>query len=163
MRRSIIVLGITGVLIAGFTGPMGAAPQVQIGAAPQVQKVTIIMTENRFEPKAITLQAGMPVELTLVNQGTKEHDLSVYPAPPSAPKDWDEYVTQHSYFENTGEIGVDFPGQGAVAGTRVFEIELEKGKSAILGFTPARTGVFEMGSHIPGQYEAGMKGSFVVK
>ncbi len=69
MRRSTIVLGITGVLIAGFTGPMGAAPQVQIGAAPQVQKVTIIMTENRFEPKAITLQAGMPVELTKRHPG----------------------------------------------------------------------------------------------
>ena len=156
MRRSIIVLGIAGVLVAGFTGPMGASPQ-------EVQKVTIIMTENQFEPKAITLQAGMPVELTLVNKGKQEHDLSVYPAPASAPNDWDEYVTLHSYFENMGEVGVDFPGQGAVAGTRVFEIELEQGKSAVLAFTPTRKGIFEMGSHMPGQYEAGMKGSFVVK
>jgi len=164
MRRSVIVLGITGVLVAGFTGPMGAAPQVQTGASPQeVQKVTIIMTENQFEPTAITLRAGVPVELTLVNKGKQEHDLSVYPAPASAPNDWDEYVTLHSYFENMGEVGVDFPGQGAVAGTRVFEIELEKGKSAVLAFTPTRKGVFEMGSHMPGQYEAGMKGSFVVK
>ena len=163
MRRSMIVLAMTGVLIAGFTGPMGAAPQVQTGAAPQLQKITVIMTENQFQPKAITLQAGVPVELTLINKGKQEHDLSVYPAPSSAPKDWDEYTTLHSYFENMGEIGVDFPGQGAVAGTRVFEVELETGKSAILAFTPVRKGVFEMGSHIPGQYEAGMKGSFVVK
>ena len=131
MRRLMMALGITGVLVTGFTGPMGASPQ-------EVQKVTIIMTENQFEPKAITLQAGMPVELTLVNKGKQEHDLSVYPAPSSAPKDWDEYVTLHSYFENMGEVGVDFPGQGAVAGTRVFEVELEQGKSAVLAFTPAR-------------------------
>src|SRR5437868_6512819 len=104
MRRSMIVLAMTGVLIAGFTGPTGAAPQLQ--------KITVIMTENQFQPKAITLKAGVPVELTLINKGKQEHDLSVYPAPSSAPRDWDEYTTLHSYFENMGEIGVDFPGQG---------------------------------------------------
>ncbi len=155
MRPFVIVLGIVGVLVTSFTGPMVASPQVQ--------KLTIIMTEHQLVPKTITVQAGTPVELTLVNKGNLGHDLSVYPALPSAPKDWDEYITPNTYFKDMGEVGVAFPGQGAVAGTRVFEIEVEKGRSAILNFTPTRKGVFEMGCHVPGHYEAGMKGTFIVK
>ncbi len=155
MRPVVIVLSIVGVLVTSFTGPMVASPKVQ--------KVTVIMTEYQFVPKTITVQTGTPVELALVNKGNLGHEFSVYPAPQSAPKDWDDYVIPKTYFKDMGEVGVTFPGQGAAAGTRVFEIDVEKGKSGILKFTPTRKGVFEMGCHVAGHYEAGMKGTFIVK
>ena len=159
MRPLVIVLGIVGVLVSCLTGPLGASPE----ASSEIQSVTVVMTGYRFSPSTVTLRAGVPVELTLVNKGNMEHDFSVYPVPPSAPKDWDAYVTTKSYFQDMDEVGVTFPRQGAVAGTRIFETEVSKGTIAVLDFTPTRKGVFEMGCHVTGHYEAGMKGSFIVK
>ena len=62
-----------------------------------------------------------------------------------------------------GEVEVVFRNQGAGASTRNFEVELEKGKGATVLFTPSKKGTFEIGCHVEGHYEAGMKGTFVVK
>lgn len=35
------------------------------------------MKEFAFEPKVITLKRGVPVELTLVNEGARGHDFSI--------------------------------------------------------------------------------------
>ncbi len=154
MRR-LVPLGIIGVLVAAFTtGAMAAA---------KAQKVTITMSDFKFTPKTITVQAGTPVELTLINKGTVEHEFMVYVAPKAAPDDWDEYVMDSTYFKDMGEVEVVFRGQGAVASTRMFEVELEKGKGATVLFTPSKKGTFEIGCHVEGHYEAGMKASFVVK
>ena len=154
MKRTVI-LGIVAVLVAAFT--TGAT------AAAKAQKVTVTMTDFKFTPKTITLQAGVPVELTLVNKGNVEHEFMVYVVPKAAPGDWDEHVMDNTYFQDMGEVEVVFRNQGAVASTRMFEVELAKGKSAVVEFTPARKGTFEIGCHVEGHYEAGMKGTFVVK
>ncbi len=154
MRRHLILV-VTGMLLAGFT-------MITTGA-PKGQKVTVTMNEYQFLPKTITLQAGIPVELTLVNKGKIEHEFTVYPAPKSAPEDWDEYEMANTYFKDMGEVEVSYRGQGAVAGTRLFEVKVEQGKSAKIEFTPATKGTFEVACHIKGHYEAGMKATFVVK
>ncbi len=154
MKR-LVILGIVAVLVAAFTtGAMAAA---------KVQKVSITMTEFKFAPKSITVQAGVPVALTLVNKGTVEHEFMVYVPPKAPPDDWDEYIMENTYFKDIGEVEGVFPGVGAVAGTRVFEVEVEKGKRATLEFTPAKKGTFEIGCHVEGHYEGGMKGTLIVK
>ncbi len=154
MKR-FVILSIVGVLVAALT--VGAS------AAAKVQKVTVTLTDFKFTPKTVSIQAGTPVELTLVNKGAVEHEFMVYAAPKAAPDDWDEYVMENTYFKNMGEVETVFRNQGAVASTSMFEVELEKGKSATVKFTPARKGTFEIGCHVEGHYEAGMKGTFIVK
>ncbi len=132
------------------------------GAAKE-QKVTITMTEFKFTPAKITLQAGVPAEFVLVNKGKVKHEFSVYKTPTGKIDDWDEFVIPNTYFKGMGEVEGEFPGIGAVAGTDIFEVEVAKGKTAELKFTPTQTGTFEIGCHVKDHYEAGMKGVLVVK
>ncbi len=132
------------------------------GAAKE-QKVTIALDEFSFSPTKVTLQAGVPAEIKLVNKGKVAHEFQVYVTPKGKVSDWDEYAMANTYFKDMGEVETEFEGTGAVAGTRVFEVEVQAGKEAELKFTPARKGTFEMGCHVAGHYEAGMKGVFTVK
>src|SRR3970040_552967 len=154
MKR-LAILGVIAGLVAALT--------TVATAAAKAQKVTVTMTDFKFTPKSVTVRAGVPVELTLVNKGAVEHEFMVYASPKAAPDDWDEYVMDNTYFKDMGEVEVVFRNQGAVASTRMFEVELEKGKGATVLFTPSKKGTFEIGCHVEGHYEAGMKGTFVVK
>ncbi len=155
MKRSlgIVLLAALAVLVT-----MGGAA----GAAKR-EKVTIALTEFKFTPATITLKAGVPVEIVLVNRGKVEHEFLVYETPKGKVSDWDEWVMPNTYFKDMGEVEGEFPGIGAVAGTSVFEVEVKPGKRAELKFTPTRKGTFEIGCHVAGHYEAGMKGVLVVK
>jgi uncharacterized cupredoxin-like copper-binding protein len=154
MRRSVVLAAVIGLVAVSTSGAAAAA---------KAQKLTITLTEFRFTPRTVTLQVGVPVELTLANKGTVDHEFMVYAPPKSAPDDWDEYVMENTYFKDMGEVAVVFRNQGAVASTRMFEVELEKGKTATVLFTPTRKGTFEIGCHVEGHYEGGMKGTLVVK
>lgn len=132
------------------------------GAAKE-QKVTITMREYSFSPARVTLQAGVPAEIVLVNKGKIKHEFMVYDTPKGTVSDWDEHVMANTYFKDMGEVEGEFEGIGAVAGTRVFEVEVQPGKRAELKFTPTRKGTFEIGCHYEGHYEAGMRGVLVVK
>ncbi len=135
---------------------------VAAGAAKE-QKVTITLKEFSFTPARVTLQADVPAEIVLVNKGKVEHEFLVYDTPKGKISDWDEYVMANTYFKDMGEVEGEFEGTGAVAGTRIFEVEVKPGKVAELKFTPARKGAFEIACHVTGHYEAGMKGVLVVK
>lgn len=43
------------------------------------------------------------------------------------------------------------------------EVVLKPGQKAVLRFTPVLKGSFELGCHIPGHYEAGMKNALSVQ
>lgn len=155
MTRALQMLSVVAMIVlVGFGGVAGAGKE---------QKVTITMTEFKFAPARITLQAGIPAELILINKGKIEHEFMVYAAPKARVSDWDEYVMANTYFKNMGEIKGEFEGIGAVAGTSVFEVEVQPGQRAELKFTPTRKGTFEIGCHVEGHYEAGMKSVLVVR
>lgn len=127
------------------------------------QKITITMREFSFTPAKITLQAGVPAEIVLVNKGKVNHEVMVYDTPKGKVSDWDDYAEESTYFKDMGEVEGEFPGVGSVAGTSIFEVQVRPGKSAELKFMPKRTGTFEIGCHYEGHYEAGMKGVLTVK
>ncbi len=127
------------------------------------EKVTITMTDFKFTPATVTLKSGVPTEIVLVNKGKVEHEFLVYDPPTGKVSEWDDWAIPHTYFKDMGEVEGEFPGIGAVAGTSVFEVEVKPGKIAELKFTPARKGTFEIGCHVQGHYEAGMKAALVVK
>lgn len=60
----------------GGHGPGMHAPTAEAGADPidGAEAVTITATETDFEPEALELVAGVPVNLTLTNDGAVAHD-----------------------------------------------------------------------------------------
>jgi len=154
VRRMAAMLAVV-LLVTGLTAVAAAAPKPQ--------KISVTMTDFKFTPNKVAATVGTPIELTLINKGKVEHEFMVYPAPKTAPADWDEYLIPNTYFQNMGEVEVEFAGQGAVAGTSLFEVEVKSGKRATVHFTPNKKGTFEIGCHVEGHYEAGMKGILTVK
>jgi uncharacterized cupredoxin-like copper-binding protein len=104
---------------------------------PRVVEVTAGTPKNDFEfvPKEITVAAGQPVQLTLVNKGKVEHDLLIE------------------------ALRVSVPPKGKDPATQV----LAPGKRATVTFTPAKKGRFEFWCTVPGHKEVGMKGVLIVK
>ena len=47
---------------------------VSVAIAQEVQKVTIVLTDYKFEPSELTVRPGK-VEFTLINKGTVRHNL----------------------------------------------------------------------------------------
>ncbi|MDR7537690.1 MAG: cupredoxin domain-containing protein [Armatimonadota bacterium] len=50
-------------------------------AAEAVQRITITMRDFSYSPSKITVQAGTPVEITLVNKGKVAHEFMMYDLP----------------------------------------------------------------------------------
>jgi uncharacterized cupredoxin-like copper-binding protein len=129
----------------------------------RAQEITLVLREYAFTPETLTLQAGTPVRLILTNEGTRDHEFQVYPAPKVSPVDWNAYVMSHTYFKDMGEIDVALPGRAEIGTTALFKVHLAPGASAIIWFTPRETGRFEMASHDPGRFERGLTGMIVVE
>ena len=151
------------VLILALAVLLGTPSLEWTTEATNGQKIAITLKEHSFTPVNITLQAGVPAEITLTNRGTLKHEFWVYVTPKAKVSDWEEYMKAHTYFKEIGEVEAEFEGIGAVAGARMFEVEVQPGKEAELKFTPSRKGTFEMACHVEGHYEAGMKGTLIVK
>ncbi len=155
MRKRVQIFGVAALVL--FLALGGAA----WGASEQ--RVTVTMTEMRFAPAKVTLKAGTTVEIKLVNKGKVKHEFMVYTTPKAglAGEELEEWAEDNSYFKG---LAVKVEGGGIeVAGRDIFEIELAAGKSVEVKFTPKKTGTFEIGCHVEGHYEAGMKGSLTVK
>lgn len=140
-------------ILAGATTAGGAAPQ----------QITITMREFTYSPTKITLQASMPVAITLVNRGRKPHEFMVYDMPMGS----SHMMVGHEWVEKTNYFkGMMVNVQGGRTRRRsgaFFEVEVAAGKTAVIAFTPAKKGTFEFACMIKGHYEAGQKGVLVVK
>jgi uncharacterized cupredoxin-like copper-binding protein len=132
----------------------------------------VTLSEYKFTPSTIMVEAGSAVDLVLENKGSLWHYFSVYPRPAAPLKslaDWHQYLLAKTYLQDMGEIlvhqrGADFY---AAAG-RVTEVGVESGKKVTLTFTPTKKGTFEIGCHLSAgsvyaHYSAGMKGVLVVR
>jgi len=134
------------------------------------QKVTVTMGEDGsrmfFRPAQVTLQAGVPVEIVLVNRGKLKHEFMVYarPKPGTSREALHEWAEDNSYFK---DLEVKVEGGGLEVGAReLIEIELAAGKSAEVKFTPKKAGTFEMACLIKDpvdHYQAGMKCTVAVQ
>jgi uncharacterized cupredoxin-like copper-binding protein len=133
--------------------------------AADVQRVTITMRDFSYTPATVTLQAGVPAEITLVNKGKVAHEWMAYGMPkPGMPMGGEmghEWVEQTNYFHM---VSVQATGGRVTrhAGD-VMEMQVAPGKSATMRFTPTKKGTFEMGCMIEGHYEAGQHGVLTVK
>jgi uncharacterized cupredoxin-like copper-binding protein len=131
--------------------------------AQNVQKITITMREFTFTPARVTLQAGVPAEITLINRGKVAHEFMVYAVPRrmGSASMGHEWVEKNNYFQ--GLPATVEGGKVTRKGGHLLEIVVGPGQTATLKFTPTRKGTFEFGCMITGHYEAGQKGMLIVK
>ncbi len=136
-----------------------------IAESATVQKITITMREYTYTPSQVTVAAGTPVEITLVNKGRLKHEFMLYGMPKAGMMgmEFHKWADDHSYFHG---MRVAVEGRGIEVERKhgvLVEVQLGVGKSATVKFTPKLKGTFEFACLIAGHYEAGQKGVLVVK
>lgn len=134
-------------------------------------RITVTITEYKFIPSRLTLEAGKPVDIILENQGSLGHLFMIYkkpqrPLPSNAGDRW-EYVLANTYLKDVGEIMVHSRNEFIVAGTSISEISLDPKKKVTLTFVPSEKGTFEFACLLTSgnvdHYKAGMIGTVTVK
>ena len=117
-------------------------------AGPRVRGVSLTAVDMAFQPDALDVTAGMPVRLTMVNEGALDHDFSIVEIP----------------METTGATAVAMPGHemGAMTVEPQLHMAVTMGMSNTIEFTPTKPGTYEFFCTVPGHKEAGMRGTLVV-
>ncbi|MFB5628427.1 MAG: cupredoxin domain-containing protein [Nitrosarchaeum sp.] len=111
-----------------------------------VQIVTVSAKEFKFIPSEIHINAGN-VKFILVNDGVSEHEMVVYDA---SKKD---IIIKAELAEDEETIMKNI----------LFEIdEIHADESKETNIMNLEAGSYVIGCHVPGHYEAGMKGTLVV-
>ena len=118
--------------------------------------IEITMTEFGFSPRTISVNAGEKVTLKLKNTGALEHEFMAGRAP----------LPGRGYTEDWLRLAVP----GLAQHTHPGEKHLGEGvrvSSDWIGWVtlliPPESGTYEFGCFIAGHYEAGMKGTLVVR
>jgi uncharacterized cupredoxin-like copper-binding protein len=118
--------------------------------------IEITMTEFGFSPRTVNVTAGEKVTLKLKNAGTLEHEFMVGRAP----------VPGRGYAEDWLRLAVP----GLAQHTHPGEQHLGEGVRVSTDWinwvtlvVPPETGNYEFGCFIAGHYEAGMKGTLIVR
>jgi len=106
--------------------------------------VTIELTEFAFTPNEITLEAGQPYILEVLNAGTVKHEFTA----------GDFFRTVATRKAETAESEVKVPF--------FTEIEVFAGKSVEIFLIPLIPGTYDLVCEIEGHYEAGMFGTITV-
>jgi uncharacterized cupredoxin-like copper-binding protein len=106
--------------------------------------ITIELAEMSFTPKDITLEAGQPYVLEIVNKGTEKHEFTA--------EEFMRTVATRKAETAESEVKVPF----------FTEIEVFAGKTAELFLIPLIPGTYELVCEIEGHFEKGMFGTITV-
>ena len=110
----------------------------------EIQRVTVDMSELKYEPMRLSVRAGQPVEVTARNVGTTDHDFVISGLPA---KDVKSVRAGHG-----GHDG----GSGEIVG------HAKPKQTIMVRFTPLQAGDFEIFCSLPGHKEGGMTGLLAV-
>lgn len=122
--------------------PTAAATPFVAGTTAAPRKIAVTMTDAfRFDPADLTVQAGETVTFVLTNAGAIAHDFTIGDA---------EAQEHHAMEMMEG---------GMHMGADTNAIAVDAGKTAELTFTFGEPVEWLVGCHVPGHYEAGMKGA----
>lgn len=131
MKRRLLI----GVLLAGLSA--GCAPQVNAAQTP-----TIRFHYSHFEPTSVTVQAGVPVRITLRNDDPIDHEWIV--GPPAVHE-----IHRH--------------GTEAVHEHRPTEVTVPALSSRVTTITFDEPGTYAYICHLPGHEEYGMTGTLIAR
>ena len=109
------------------------------GAGPA--SLSIVATDFAFTPADVTVPAGQEVSLTLINDGSVEHEWVLMEAGYQITQPFDADDEPHVYWEG----------------------EVDAGETATFTFTaPSEPGESQLVCGVPGHVEAGMVGTLTV-
>jgi uncharacterized cupredoxin-like copper-binding protein len=129
----------------------GAALLGACASAPLPQEFTLTAMTMTYTPSVFEVMAGVPVELTLVNQDSLEHDFSILEIPVESVSAADPMSAEHQM------------EMGDAALEPMLHVAAEPGATNHLSFTPTKPGTYEFLCTVAGHKEAGMAGTMVVK
>jgi uncharacterized cupredoxin-like copper-binding protein len=113
------------------------------------QEITLTAQTMTYSPSTFEVTAGVPVELTFVNEDALEHDFSVLEIPVESVSEADPMSAEH---EMQMGAGVE----------PVLHVAAEPGATNDLTFTPTKPGTYEFFCTVAGHKDAGMVGTMVV-
>ena len=149
---SIAVRGVALLLVA--VAAAACAGQPAKPAAGRVIEIT--MREFTFSPRSITVRPGETVTLKFTNVGSLEHEFMAGRAPvPSRGYTEDWLKRAVPALANHTHPGEEHLGEG-------IRVSADWGNRVTL-VVPEEKGTYEFGCFIAGHYEAGMRGSIVVR
>jgi len=77
-QRQRVLIASLGAMIIGLTAIATLFSARPSGPLPSAATAILVTADDsRFSPTSATVQAGMPIELTLENRGQLRHDLSI--------------------------------------------------------------------------------------
>ncbi len=155
MKKARIVWIMAVFMLLGFLEPNASTAQ-------QTSSLKWSLTDYAFNPARTRLKVGVPIKLSVTNDGDEEHEFYVYTTPKTPPENWETYAIANTFFKNTGEIKV-FVNGVKIVGHDLFEFVLQPQQVLRLEFTPMNKGLYRIGCHLEGHYEAGMKGVLIVE
>ena len=117
------------------------------GESAQATKVTVTMKEFGFEPNVINVTAGTPVELTLINDGTLEHD----------------FVIEVISVKDVSTEGMEMDHMSGDHAEYDLHSATAAGATSTLTFTVTEPGTYKIICSVPGHLDAGMTGELIVK
>ena len=130
------------------------------GDASAVRRtVRIVANDNRFSPKSITVRAGETIRFRIINRGELAHDFTIGP-----PDIQQEHRQEMMEMMTEGMLGPEGMMPGASHGhDDPNAVLIPPGKTAELVWTFAHSETLQFGCNIPGHYEDGMHGDFIVR
>jgi uncharacterized cupredoxin-like copper-binding protein len=117
---------------------------------PLPQEIALTAKTMTYDPPVLEVTAGVPVELTFVNEGALEHDFSILKIPVELVSAADPMSAEHEMQMGAGVEPV---------------LHVAAGPSATnhLTFTPTKPGTYEFFCTVAGHKDAGMAGTMFVQ
>lgn len=140
---SLLLVGLLGYLRLGPLYPVTAH---ETGTEPV--RVAVVANEFGFLPHTLTLPAGQPVTLYLVNRGAEEHDLHVA----------NLRVKAYTVGERHS------PGMAHRHGrSHGLHVHARPGETVAVTFIPLQPGIYPFACTVPGHADKGMSGTLIVR
>ena len=119
-------------------------------ATPTTQKLTVAAKEFAYAPATLEVTSGQPVEITLQNTGTVEHDFS---------------ITEIELAGNPTSTGETQGGHmmGGMGEQPKLHVAATASSQGTLTFTPTKPGQYQFYCTVAGHKDAGMTGVLTVK
>lgn len=117
-----------------------------------VQEVALTASDIAYDRTQLEVVAGLPVRLTMHNEGVLEHDFSIMDihmseAPHSAEGESEEHMMDMDHMAEEPEL----------------HAAVMPGMDNTVEFTPLEAGEYEYFCAVPGHKEAGMHGTLIVR
>mgnify|MGYP001812757485 CR=1 FL=1 len=128
-----------------------SAPAGELGTEAAPRDIVVTMTDAlRFDPGTIAVHEGETIRFLLENPTVAPHDFTL----------GDMDAQMHHHEEMSAGMGHEHGGEGAAGMPGA--VSLDAGESAEVIATFDEPGEVLIGCHVPGHWEAGMRGALLV-